>query len=95
MPSAEQIWFSRLDRAQGDMPAERAKLGLSLWHRLMCIEADYEGCGFIPSDAGHQERERLRVLSELGELHGIGPLPTPGQPRRRRQGRGPPPTQGD
>src|SRR5690348_5981379 len=75
MLTAERVWYARLERAQSAMPASRAKRSLSLWHLLMCIHADYEGCGFIPRDAGHKEREIRRVLSELGELYGIGLFP--------------------
>jgi hypothetical protein len=77
----ESIWFSRLGRAQRDMPASRAAAGVHLWHLLICIDANYEApadCagGYTPGDAD-QERERLRALNALGELHGIGPYPAP------------------
>jgi hypothetical protein len=75
--TAEQVWWARFERAKRDVPVSRANRILKCWHQLMCIGADYEGAGFTPGDADHQERERLRVLSQLGEMHGIGPFPAP------------------
>jgi hypothetical protein len=86
MLTAEQVWFARFDRAQRNVvPAARWKRIIDRWHLLICICADrgapYAG-GYTPSDAGHKEREIRRVMSELGELHGVGPLPAPARPSR-------------
>jgi hypothetical protein len=80
---AEELWWARLDRAQSE---DEARAGaLERWHLLILIDADMPSDGWPaggytpnPKDAGHQEREVCRVLSELGELYGIGPFPAPG-----------------
>jgi hypothetical protein len=78
--TAEDLWWARLDRAQSEDQDQRLEpAAAQLWHLMLCVLGELPAAGFTPNrrDPRHQERERCRVLSELGELYGIGPFPRP------------------